>query len=288
MLVAPLVDPSLFRVGEIWPLRLPEGSPSGGAAEGLVVKWLFVATWSAYGAELAASIVAELRDSVGRVMRALVTAGLLCLLAFTAVPLLMTGIVGSDSLGQTPTTVFLSPAQAVFGSTGRVVVGVMLACALILGAEAYLIASSRTIYQLSRDAHLPRFFSRVNRFGVPVRSVVCDAIVFAALLLLFGADVVNVVAAANIGYLVVFILLPLSFLAVRARRRRQGQPVVLRPVWTVAGVVLVAVNAALLVVGGALWGTKVWLTGAVILSLIFPLMIWRRWRDSLRRKVVEE
>ena len=87
-------------------------------------------------------------------MRALVTAGLLCLLAFTAVPLLMTGIVGSDSLGQTPTTVFLAPAQVVFGSAGRVVVGVMLACALILGAQAYLIASSRTIYQLSRDAHL--------------------------------------------------------------------------------------------------------------------------------------
>jgi amino acid transporter len=119
----------------------------------------------------------------------------------------------------------------------------------------------------------------VNRFGVPVRSVMCDAMVFAALLSLFGADVVNVVAAANIGYLVVFILLPLSFLAVRARRRRQGQPLVLRPVWTVVGVALVAANAALLVVGGALWGTKVWLTGAVILSLIFPLMIWRRWRD---------
>jgi amino acid transporter len=285
VLVAPLVDPSLFHVGEVWPLRLPAGpatSPGfGWPAGALLIKWLFVATWSAYGAELAASIVAEMREAVGRVMRTMVTAGLVCLLAFTAVPLLMTGIVGSGGLGQTPSTMFLRPAQAVFGPTGEVVVGGMLACALVLGAQAYLIASSRTIYQMSRDAHLPRFFSRLNRFGVPVRSVVFDAAVFTTLLSLFGADVVNVVAAANIGYLVVFVLLPVTFLMVRARRRRHGQPLVLGPAWTVVAVVLLAVNAALLTVGGTLWGTKVWLAGVVVLIFIFPLMIWRRWRDRV-------
>ena len=45
--------------------------------------------------------------------------------------------------------------------------------------------------------------------------------------------------------------------------------------------ILLAVNVALLTVGGALWGTKVWLTGVVVLSFVFPLMIWRRWRDRV-------
>lgn len=280
LLVTPLVRPSLFHAGEVWPLRLPADSASGaGSTAGLIVKWLFVATWSAYGAELAASIVAELRESAGKVVRAMVTSGILCVLAFTVVPLVMTGVVGSAGLGESPSTVFLAPGHAIFGGLGRVVVGVMLAAALLLGAQAYIIASSRTIYQLARDTHLPRIFTRVNRFGVPVMSVVCDATVIAALLLLFGSDVVNVVAAANIGYLVVFVMVPLSFLVVRARRRRLGQPVVLRPVWTVVGVVIVALNTALLVAGSALWGTKIWLTGAVILTFIVPLRIWRRWRD---------
>lgn len=280
LLVTPLAQPSLFSTDEIWPLRLPDAAASDGASDlELVIKWLFVATWTAYGAELAACIVAELRDSAGKVVRAMATAGVVCLVAFTAVPLVMTGIVGADGLSESPSTVFLAPADAVFGSAGRIIVGVMLASALILGAQAYIIASSRTVYQMSRDRYLPKVFTRVNRFGVPIMSIFCDAAVIAVLLLLFGSDVINVVAAANIGYLVVFVLMPLSFVIVRIQRSRRGQPVVLRPVWTVVGAVLIAVNAVLLVVGAALWGTKIWLTGVVIMVLIFPLMLWRRWRD---------
>jgi amino acid transporter len=282
LLATPLLQPSLFDLGEVWPPVAPEPTTAGGASTmELVIKWLFVATWSAYGAEMAACIVAEMRDFGGRVRRAMVTAGLICLAAFTIVPLVMTGIVGAGGLSESPSTVFLAPAEEVFGSAGRVIVGVMLACALILGAQAYIIASTRTVYQLSLDAYLPRFFSRVNRFGVPVMSVFCDAVVIAALLLIFGSDVVNVVAAANVGYLVVFVLLPVTFLMVRARRRRAGQPLVLGRAWTWVGVAMLAFNAILLTVGAALWGVRVWLTGVVILTLIYPLMSWRRWRDRV-------
>jgi amino acid transporter len=279
LLVTPLLQPSLFDAGELLPLSPPPDAEA--STWELLVKWFFVATWSAYGAEIAASIVAELREPAAKVMRAMVTAGLVCLAAFAVVPIVMTGIVGAGGLGESPSTVFLAPAEAVFGDAGRLIVGVMLACALILGAQAYIIASSRTVYQLSQDAHLPRVFTRVNRFGVPVMSIFCDAAVIAVLLIIFGADVVNVVAAANIGYLVVFVLMPLSFVIVRLRRRRAGLPSVLHPAWTWIGVAVVAINALLLVVGAALWGVQIWLTGLIVMTLIFPLIWWRRWRDRV-------
>lgn len=285
LLAAPAVQSSLFSAGELWPLRLPE-SPDASAASStaeLFIKWFFVATWSAYGAELAASIVAEVRDKVAGVPRTMVVAGVVCLVAFTMVPLVMTGIVGADGLSESPATVFLAPAEAVFGTGGRIVVGVMLAAALLLGAQAYIVASSRTVYQLSRDAYLPRLFTQVNRYGVPVMSVIFDALVIGALLLIFGTDVVNIVAAANIGYLVVFVLMPLTFVLVRRQRLRLGEPVVLSRPWTAVGAAIFALNAVLLVVGAALWGPAVWFTGAVIMVLILPLMALRRWRDAARR-----
>lgn len=279
LLVTPLVQPSLFDAGELFPLSPP---PDAGASTGeLVVKWFFVASWSAYGAEIAASIVAELREPAAKVMRAMALAGVICLAAFAVVPVVMTGIVGVDGLSESPSTVFLAPAEAVFGGAGRLIVGIMLACALILGAQAYIIASSRTVYQLSRDAHLPRIFTRVNRFGVPVMSIFCDAAVIAVLLTIFGRDVVDVVAAANIGYLVVFVLMPLSFVIVRVRRRRAGLPCLLPPMWTAVGIAVVTVNTLLLLLGAALWGVQIWLTGLIVMTLIFPLIWWRRWRDRV-------
>jgi hypothetical protein len=58
LLAAPAVQPSLFSAVGVWPLRAPE-SANASTVE-LFIKWFFVATWSAYGAELAASIVSEL------------------------------------------------------------------------------------------------------------------------------------------------------------------------------------------------------------------------------------
>jgi amino acid transporter len=275
LLMAPLARPSLFHAAHIWPLRFP----GGGFPAGLAVKWLFVAAWSAYGAEMSSTIFAECRTGERTAVRAMAAAGTACLMAFALVPLVMTGIVGARGLGADPATVFLAPARAVLGGAGATITGLMLAAALIVGAQAYIISSSRTLYQMSCDGYMPRAFLRVNRFGVPVNTMVADATVIALLVGIFGTNVVNVVAAANIGYLLVFIVLPLSFVVIRHRRARAGEaPVV--PRWmTPVAVAFAGLNAFLLVAGSALWGVRIWLTGAVVLAMAFPLMIARAWQD---------
>lgn len=281
LLMAPLVDPSLFHGGHVWPLHFPAGH---GAPASLVIKWLFVATWSAYGAEMGSTIFAECRASERAAVRGMAVAGTACLVGFTLVPLVMTGIVGARGLSANPATVFLAPARIVLGGAGAMITGLMLAGALIAGAQAYIISSSRTLYQMSRDGYMPRMFQRVNRFGVPFNTVLCDATVIALLIGIFGTNVVNVVAAANTGYLLVFIILPLGFVIVRRRRSRAGDALVMPGWMTPLALIFAAFNAVLLVLGAALWGTRIWLTGAVVMTAVLPLMFLRAGEDRRARR----
>lgn len=277
LLIAPLFEPSLFHADYVSPPRLPVGH---GSTASLIIKWLFVAAWSAYGAEMSSTIFAESRVAQRVIVRSMMIAGLACLAAFTIVPFVMTGIVGAAGLGSDPSVVFLVPARVVLGSAGAKITGLMLAGTLAVGAQAYIISSSRTLYQMSRDGYMPRFVSRVNRFGAPYGGIFFDAAVIALLIGIFGTNVINVVAAANVGYLVVFIILPLAFVVVRLRRSHAGGDFALSPLLTPVAVVFAVANAALLVVGGILWGVKIWLTGAVVLLVIFPLVLVRRWEDA--------
>jgi amino acid transporter len=259
--------------------------PAGhGSTAGLIIKWLFVAAWSAYGAEMSSTIFAESRASDSAIVRGMAIAGVACLIAFTVVPLVMTGIVGAGGLGSDPSAVFLVPARAVLGSAGAKITGLMLAGALAVGAQSYIISSSRTLYQMSRDGYMPRFVARVNRYGSPYGGIVFDATIIALLVGIFGTNVINVVAAANIGYLVVFVILPLAFVAIRLRRGGDGGKLPMPRWMTPVAVIFAAANAALLVVGGILWGTRVWLTGVLVLLVIFPLMMVRRREDEVMRR----
>jgi amino acid transporter len=127
---------------------------------------------------------------------------------------------------------------------------------------------------MTRDGYMPRQFARTNARGVPVGSMLWDGAVIATLLLVFGTNVVNVVAAANVGYLVVFVLLgPAFVLLERHGGRTDGRR--LRPL----ALTLAAFNGLLLFYGGAQWGAKVVLTGAIVLVLIVPISALRRLQD---------
>jgi len=224
---------------------------------------------------MASTIFAECRTSRRTVVRGMAIAGTACLVAFSAIPFVMTGIVGPSALGNDPATVFLVPANAVLGKAGATVTSLMLACALIVGAQAFIISSSRTLYQMARDGYMPLMFRRVNRFGVPFNTIICDAAVIALLVGIFGTDVINLVASANVGYLLVFVILPVGFVIIRKRGIRLGEALVMPGWMTSVALVFMGLNLVLLVVGAALWGIKTWLTGLIVLAFIFPLMVIR-------------
>lgn len=281
IVAGPALRPSAFDVAQIAPPRLPASAPHDTTSVlGLVLKWGFVATWSSYAAEIASTVCSEIRRPERYMKRVMSMSAVICFVAFAAVPIALFGLVGVTGVQQDPFAVFAAAGGVVLGSTGKLIVGLGLAAVLILGAETFIIGSSRTIYQMAQDGHLPRVFATINKRGAPVGSIAWDAVVIGIMLVVFGTQVVNVVAAANFGYLIVFVLLPIAFLVLR--RHPGGRPGSFRlskPFVAVA-VLLALFNAVLLVGGGMQWGPAVVLVGVGVSLLIVPLsLVTHRVRD---------
>ncbi|HEX5983232.1 MAG TPA: APC family permease [Solirubrobacterales bacterium] len=270
-----LLQPSLIDLDRLVPVAVD--TSSGSPALLLVAKWAFVAAWSAYGAEMASTIVAEMKAGAEEAPWAMHVAAVIGLVGFGLMPFLIVAVTGVAGLSADPLVAFLPFAEAIGGDAGKTAVGLLLASALILGAQAFVVGSSRTIFQMAHDGYIPRAFATVNRRQVPIGSLTLDGMVIFALLALFGTRVVDVVAAANFGYVVVFVLMPVAFLLVRlsegGSRARWTSPL------NLLAVGLMLFNAALLVVGGTQWGSRVVLAGVIVMSLIVPISLFRRWQD---------
>jgi amino acid transporter len=278
LVVGVIANPSLLDFDRLTPMSVPDHSWTASATWLLLAKWMFVAAWAAYGAEMASTVVAEMRDPAEKAPRAMKIAAAMGVVVFGVLPFLMLALVGAGGLTEDPLVVFLPVAETVFGDAGRTLIGLMLTGALVLGAQAFMVGSSRTIYQMTRDGYMPRAFARLNSRGVPIGSIGCDAAVILLVLLIFGTDVVDVVASANVGYLIVFVLLPIAYIVLR-RGDAGGEGYRLgRGAVALAGTLSVF-NAVLLVVGGSQWGPKVVLTGALVMAAIVPVMLLRRWED---------
>ena len=274
------LHPELLHAGNLLPMRVADHGWTSWATWALVIQWAFVAAWSAYGAEMACTVVAEMRDPRQRALRMMVVSGVVCFVAFAAVPVLVVMLVGGHGVAEDPTVIFLPAAEAVFGDAGATLIGIMLAAGLVLGAQAFVVGSSRTIFQMTADGYLPRQLFWTNGRGVPVGSLLFDIPLIAALLLIFGTDVVDVVASANVGYVVVFILMPVAYLVMRRRDRLAGRPVPSPRLRTMLAVGLAAFNVVLLVVGGWQWGPAVMGVGLAVLASVVPITLLRRRQES--------
>ncbi len=277
ILIAPFFHPGMWQPGNLAPL-LPENlSWFALGTWALLVKWAFVAVWSSYDAEMVTSVVGELRDPRREVRGAVAATSAATALAFVLVPLALLGIVGIEGLSKDPYVAFLTAAAAVFGVAGGQIVAIMLIGALVLGAEMFIISSSRALYQMSKDGLTLQGYGRRNRNGVPVGSVGWDAAITVFLLAVFRGDIVSVVAAANVGYLVVFTLLPPAYILIR-RRNEPTQGVHLAAPFVPIAALLGLFNGVLLIVGGIQWGPGVAGVGALLTLTFLPFYLFRRCR----------
>ncbi|WP_432838854.1 APC family permease [Dactylosporangium sp. CA-092794] len=271
VVVGPLLRPGAFHLEQVIPAALPSGAPDDfGSIIALVLKWGFVATWSSYAAEMASTVCAEIRQPERHMKRIMTASATICFVAFSAIPIMLFGLLGAGGLGD-PFKAFTAAGRIALGPVGETFVGVGLAAVLILAAETFIIGSSRTVYQMSQDGHIPRFFGKINKRGAPVGSIAWDAVVIGIMLVVFGTHVVEVVAAANFGYLIVFVLMPIAYLVLRRHPGGRAGGLRLPRPFIIVALVLAAFNAILLVFGGSQWGPHVVAVGVVISLIILPV-----------------
>ena len=102
-----------------------------------------------------------------------------------------------------------------------VVVVIMLILALVLSLMTSMAGSSRTLYQASVDGWLPKYLAKVNPHGAPTNAMLTD--LGFNLVLLLMSDIVFVIGAANVGYLIFnFLNLNAGWIHRLDRPRRSG------------------------------------------------------------------
>ena len=241
---------------------------------------LFIAAWSAYAFETAICYTSEFRNPETDTYRAILAAGLLCIVVYTLVPLSFQGVLGVQGmLGEG-----IVDGSAVAGAMATMVGGgsfvfalmvVMLILALLLAVMTSMGGSSRTLYQGSVDGWLPRYLSHANGHGAPTRAMWTD--LGFNLILLMMSDYLFVLAVSNCCYLI------FNFLNLNAGWIHRIDSAETKRPWTcpkpmmVLGVILSFVNAALLGAGANVWGEGTLMSGMIAAALIVPVFVWRHY-----------
>lgn len=271
-----------FLTGDVLASHFTPFAPLSGAWDRtgwtLFLGGIYLAAWSSYAFETAVCYTREFRNPEKDTFKAIFWSGVLCLAAFTFVPLTFQGYLGQEGM-TAPGILDGSGVAAVMvqmiggsGAIGNVIV-ILLVLALLLGVSTSMAGSSRTLYQGSVDGWLPRYLSKVNEHGAPTRAMWTD-LGFNVLLLTLS-DSLFVLAVSNICYLVFIFLNLQSGWIHRIDNAHVARPYRC-PNWIMAiGVGLGFVNAFLLGAGANVWGEGTLMTGIIALSLILPVFWYR-------------
>lgn len=246
----------------------------------LMAGGLFIAAWSTYGFETAVCYTREFKDPKRDTFKAIAYSGLLCVAAYTLIPLAFQAELGLD--GMLAPGIYsgmgVAAAMSQFIGAGALVqkiIVVMMILALVLSIMTAMAGSSRTLYQASLDGWLPKYLSRVNHHGAPTNAMYTD-LGFNFILLLMS-DYVFILAISNVGYII------FNFLNLNAGwMHRLDRPNVERPwkapTWLLGlGAVLAFVNMFVMGMGAGIWGAGTLKAGLLFATLIVPVFIFRHY-----------
>ncbi|MFU1476743.1 APC family permease [Roseovarius sp. C7] len=241
---------------------------------------LFIAAWSAYAFETAICYTSEFKDPAYDTPRAILFAGLLCIVVYTLVPLSFQGVLGVEGMLQEGIVDGSAVAGAMAGMVGGgffvfSLMVIMLILALLLAVMTSMAGSSRTLYQGGVDGWLPRYLAKANSHGAPTNAMWTD--LGFNLILLLMSDYLFVLAVSNCCYLIFnFLNLNAGWIhridsAETPRPWRCPTPLM------AVGVALSFVNAVLLGAGANVWGEGTLMSGIIAALLILPVFAYRHY-----------
>ena len=276
IILSPVIHAGLFHAANVFPIVPTGGSWHSHASWMLIFKDMFVAAWAVYGIEAASTTIAELRDPHKDAPKAITAVSIAGFFSYVVMPFVLLAIVGVSVISQDASIAFLPAAQAIFGHAGGIVVSVMLIMALLLGVQTTIIGSSRSVYQMTRDGQMIKQFGTINKFGVPVGSMYLDLATTIGLLLIFKSNIINLIAASNVGYLFLWLLLIPSYMILRRTQPDVVRSFKLPGLFVGVAALITAFNLFIFTVGGFQWGKTVWLPGTTILVLFIPFYFYRK------------
>jgi amino acid transporter len=285
LVVLPVFRSSGLDFSRVSGFALPEGvTPS----VTLYASWIFVMTWSVLAMEAAACYIGECRDPVRDSKIALTAEGLYGFFIYVLTPVMFVAAFGvAESFD--PLTVYTAFTEKVFGSGSFVnwLVGLPLIVALLLSVLNAIMGVGRSLYQISEDGLIPKWFGALNRNGVPARAMGFN-VICSMLVVLFGSPA-EIYVFSNMGYLLACSLALVGYAVYRIRRPELARPVrmpnFVAPLALVVGLTFLVIwlyggyFAADVLLGdpGKRW---LFFLGLFVVALYLPLYWWRRSNDQ--------
>ncbi|MGE0014627.1 MAG: APC family permease [Candidatus Methanomethylophilaceae archaeon] len=157
-----------------------------------------MAQWSACAWETAAVYGPEYKKPRSDVPKALFSCGIICLMLYALTQMSVVGTLGIDGIANAPVDPLNPMSQIVFGDAGQIVAMIMLICAMLMIIQTGFLGSSRTLYSMSLEGNMPRWFSKTNARGNPVNAMIFVSVFNLTLVLV--QNPVAVLAASSMGY----------------------------------------------------------------------------------------
>jgi amino acid transporter len=213
-----------------------------------LVTWSFVASWTSYGTEIAATFTPEYRNPKVDVARALRSSALLMIVVVALSTTVFPAAVGVHTIATNPIGFFSVLVSRVLGhSFGGVAIGIVCAAQIIALGSATS-DSGRALYGMAGDGITVRQLHKLNRRGQPMRGMTVD-LVFNLAVLFLVSNVAGIIFTSNLGYLISVVFALAGFVLLRFTEPDAERPVRLRRVWVPIACLLVAFNVFMIVIG---------------------------------------
>ena len=248
---------------------------------------LFIAGWSTYAFETAVCYTREFKNPATDTKKAIVYAGMLCVVIYTLVAATFQGYLGVEGMTETGIVDGTGVAAAMgnmVGSGSKFVthlLEMMMILALVLAIMMAMAGSSRTLYQGGVDGWLPKYLSHTNEHGAPTRAMWTDLIFNLGLLTFAASDATAyylILSISNVGYMI-FIFLNLQSTWIHRIDSPDAPRPYRTPNWLVAmNAGLGFFNLFLMGVGAKVWGNPnaLWY-GLLFGALIIPVFWFRHY-----------
>jgi amino acid transporter len=249
----------------------------------LILVWLWIMSWSAWGVDTCATFAPEYKDTINDTKLALRSAALFSLAVYTLLPLGLIGSVGEETVGLFD---YVGALRILTGSEGLTDVFVIIIIAsFLISMNTATADGGRALYGIARDDMTVKQLYHLNRFHVPGRAMTVDMVVN-ILFVFFIGSILGILVASNIGYVLAHFFALTSFILLRKDRPNWPRPIRLADYWVpIAGVL--ATLVAIFTIFGVGWmqvandgvvygGTEEKLIGFAVLAISILLFLFRR------------
>lgn len=211
-------------------------TPSSGTWGGIFAA--SVAVFFAYsGFQSISTLTDRIKNGTRGYVTAILSAVLISIVLYALVVVAMMMLVPASQyrISADPLSFALKSASAPFWLVTLVDIGALVATAS--ATIAMILTSSRSLYQMSEDRLLPKFFRRYNaRRDSALNGIIVSAVI--GVLILFAGNIYIIAAISNFGLMFNYMLINFDVVHVRMRKIRSPFRTPLYPYLTILGIVL--------------------------------------------------